>query len=202
MTWTLIHSGQVTPTCNGNLTNIGSDNGLSPCRHRAIIWTNAGMLSVEPLGTNFSENLIKILTFSFKKMHLKMLSGKWWPFCLSLNVLTLFFRARLYAIFCLSPLFPHKLHCSLLHFYFCPCICVECCMHHSWSHGKPGICCIVFYGRRGSLEICEENVWSVNCFYHGHILFNMQIAFLWVSNMLVNLSCLCTHRSKFLPHSP
>ena len=26
-------------------------------------------------------------TFSFKKMHLKILSGKWWPFCLSLNVL-------------------------------------------------------------------------------------------------------------------
>ena len=33
--------------------------------------------------------LINIHTFSFKKMHLKQLSAKWRPFCLSLNVLTL-----------------------------------------------------------------------------------------------------------------
>ena len=31
--------------------------------------------------------LDEIHTFSFKKMHLKMSSGKWWPFCLGLNVL-------------------------------------------------------------------------------------------------------------------
>ena len=31
--------------------------------------------------------LIEIHTISFKKMHLKMSSGKWQPFCLSLNVL-------------------------------------------------------------------------------------------------------------------
>ena len=31
--------------------------------------------------------LIEILTFSFQKMHLKMSSGKWRPFCLGLNVL-------------------------------------------------------------------------------------------------------------------
>ena len=69
------------------LTIIGSDNGLSPQRRPAIIWTNAGILLIGPLGTNFSEILIKIYTFSFKKMHLKM-SGKWQPFCLILNVLT------------------------------------------------------------------------------------------------------------------
>ena len=39
------------------------------------------------LGINFAEILIEIQTFSFKKMHLKMSSGKWHPFCLSLNVL-------------------------------------------------------------------------------------------------------------------
>ena len=43
---------------------------------------------IGPFGTNFSEILIKSHTFSFKKMHLKMLSGKWRPFCLSLNVIT------------------------------------------------------------------------------------------------------------------
>ena len=68
--------------CFGNITSIGSDNGLSPARRQAIIWTNAGILSIAPLGTNFSENLIEIHTFSFKKMHLNRSSAKWRPFCL------------------------------------------------------------------------------------------------------------------------
>ena len=29
-----------------NRVSIGSDNGLSPIRHKAIIWTNAGLLSI------------------------------------------------------------------------------------------------------------------------------------------------------------
>ena len=44
----------------GNLTIIGSDNGLSPGRRQAIIWTNAGILLIEPLGTNFSEISVEI----------------------------------------------------------------------------------------------------------------------------------------------
>ena len=66
---------------------VGSDNGLSPERCQAIIWTNAGIWLMGPRGTNFSEILIEIHLFSFKKMHLKMSSGKWRPFCLGLNVL-------------------------------------------------------------------------------------------------------------------
>ena len=84
----LTHWGRVTHICVGKLTNIGSDNGLSPGRRQAIIWTNAGILSIGPLGINFSEILIKIHTFSFKKMRLQMSSGKWRPSCLGLNVLT------------------------------------------------------------------------------------------------------------------
>ena len=72
------------------LTIIVSDNGLPPSRCQAIIWPNAGILLIGPLGTNFSEILIEIHTFSFKKMHLEMLSGKWRPSCLSFNVLTEF----------------------------------------------------------------------------------------------------------------
>ena len=71
----------------GNLTIIGSDNGLSPDRCQAIIWTNAGLLLIGPLGTNFSEILIEIVTFSSKKMRLKVSSAKRRPFCLGLNVL-------------------------------------------------------------------------------------------------------------------
>ena len=44
---------------------------------------------IGPLGTNFSEILIAIETFSFKKMHLKMSSGKYRTFCLGLSVLNL-----------------------------------------------------------------------------------------------------------------
>ena len=46
------------------LTIIGSDNGLAPSRRQAIIWTNAGILFIEPMGTNFSEIIIEIYTFS------------------------------------------------------------------------------------------------------------------------------------------
>ena len=83
----LTHWGRVTHICVSKFSIFGSDNGLSPGRRQAIIQTNAGILLIWPLGTNFSEILIEINTFSFKKMHLKMPSGKWSPFCLGLNVL-------------------------------------------------------------------------------------------------------------------
>ena len=83
----ITHWGRVTHICVGNLTIIGPDNGLSPGRRQAIIWTNAGILLIGPWGTNFSEILIDIRTFSFNKIHLKMSSAKWRPFCLGLNVI-------------------------------------------------------------------------------------------------------------------
>ena len=85
----LTHWGRVTHICVSKQTIIGSDNGLSPGRRQAIIWTNAGLLLIGTLGTNFSEILIEIGIFSFKKMGLKVSSAKWRPFCLSLNVLKL-----------------------------------------------------------------------------------------------------------------
>ena len=83
----LTHWGLVTHICVSKQTSIGSDNGLSPGRRQAVIWTNAGILLIGPLGTNFNEISIEIHKLSFKKMHLKMSSGKWRPFCLGLNVL-------------------------------------------------------------------------------------------------------------------
>ena len=85
--WVLTHWSRVTHICVSKLTIIGSDNGLSPGRRHAIIWTNTGILFIEPLGTNFSDIFIEIYTFSLKKMHLKMSSGKW-LFRIRLNVLT------------------------------------------------------------------------------------------------------------------
>ena len=84
----LTHSGRVTHICVSTLTIIGSDNGLSPGRRQAIIWTKTGILLIGPLGTNFSQTLIEIHKFSFKKMRLKVSSAKWRPCCLGLNVLT------------------------------------------------------------------------------------------------------------------
>ena len=51
----LTHWGRVTHICISKLTTIGSDNGLPPGRHQAIIWSNAGMLLSSTLGTIFSE---------------------------------------------------------------------------------------------------------------------------------------------------
>ena len=86
----LTHWGRVTHICVSKLSIIGSDNGLSPDRRQAIIWTNAGILLIGTLGTNLNEFLFEIHTFLFKNIRLKMSSGKWRPFCLGLNVLIVF----------------------------------------------------------------------------------------------------------------
>ena len=62
-----------------------SDNDLSPGRRQAIIGNNDGILFIEPLG----EILIEMYHFSFRKMQLKMSSGKWRPFCHRLSGLKL-----------------------------------------------------------------------------------------------------------------
>ena len=73
-TWILIKH-VISPWCRFyaslNLVNIGSDNGLLPIWHQAIIYTIAGIYSVGPIGTNFSVVLIWIRDFSFTKMHFK-----------------------------------------------------------------------------------------------------------------------------------
>ena len=45
----LTHWDRVTHICINKLTIIGSDNGLVPNRHQAIIWINAGLLLIGPL---------------------------------------------------------------------------------------------------------------------------------------------------------
>ena len=96
----LTHWGRATHICVGKLTTIGSDNGLSPERRQASICTNAGILLIGSLGTNFSEILIEIQTFSLKKILLKMSSAKCCSFRLGLNVLIIFhFYVSLVAIY-------------------------------------------------------------------------------------------------------
>ena len=63
----LAHWGRVTHICVTKPTIIGSDNDLSHGRHQAIIWTNAGILLIGLLGTNFC----RILEKSIKKCRLE-----------------------------------------------------------------------------------------------------------------------------------
>ena len=100
----LTHLGRETHIYVSKLSIIGWDNGLLPGRRQAIISTNAGILLIRTLWTNFSEILSEIHAFSFKKMHLKVSSAKWQPFCLGLNELTL----RDIAIYC------NEIHTDLL----------------------------------------------------------------------------------------
>ena len=53
--------------CVSKLNIIGSNNDLSPGQRQVIIWTNAGILLICPLRTKFSEMLIEIHAFLFKK---------------------------------------------------------------------------------------------------------------------------------------
>ena len=94
----------MTHTCVGKFIINGSDNGLSPRRRQAIIWTNAGVLLIRLLKQKFSDILIAIQRFSFNIF--KIWSAKWWPFPRDLNVLILhqgyetLGRAEMYATLC------------------------------------------------------------------------------------------------------
>ena len=75
--------------CVSKLSTIGSDNG----RGQAIIWTDAGLLLIGQLGTNFDEVV-------FKKMDQNMSSGQWGPFCIGLNGLNTKICVHFWAIYC------------------------------------------------------------------------------------------------------
>ena len=82
--WT--HWGWVMHICVSKLTITGSVNGLLPGCRQTIIWTNGGILLISPLGSNFTENVNEIHTFPFQGNAFEMAAGKWWPFCVCLNV--------------------------------------------------------------------------------------------------------------------
>ena len=114
----LTHWGRVTHMCVSKLAIIGSDNGLSTDRRRSFIWTNVGILLIWHLGTNFSEITIEIYTFSYKKMHLIMSSGKWRSFRLGLNVLT-WGRCVSAGVKCVSHIFVWFYRPTFLVFLVC-----------------------------------------------------------------------------------
>ena len=117
--------GRVTHACVSKLTIICSDNGLSPARRQASIWTNAVVLLIGTLGTNISALLSEIQTFSYKKVYCKMSSEKWQPFCLDINVLIM--SRVVYCneghLFLLGPFHPHDMWLERLTMTYCICKC-------------------------------------------------------------------------------
>ena len=85
----LAHWGWVTHICVSKLTIIGSDNGLPPGRRQAIIWTDAGILLIRPLGTNFGEIINRISNIFIQENAFEEVIWKMGGLCLSLNVLIL-----------------------------------------------------------------------------------------------------------------
>ena len=87
--------------CVSDLTIIGSDNGLSPGRHQAIIWTNELIYLIGTLGTNVSKIIIELQTNHSRKciwiyclqmasilsrpQCVKVSSVKWWTFVSGFN---------------------------------------------------------------------------------------------------------------------
>ena len=77
----LTHWGRVTHICVCKLTIIGSDNGLSPGRRPAIIWTNAHQNSYIFIHENALENVVRKLAAILSRPQCVNSSHPWmkWP---------------------------------------------------------------------------------------------------------------------------
>ena len=104
-------TGHSTRAVKGNYTKLYLNNGLSPGRSQAIIWTDAEILLIGPLGSNCTEIVIEIITLSFKKMRFKVSSVKRRPFCIGLNVLNncddFFYRCNTWGSVCIITSVHH-----------------------------------------------------------------------------------------------
>ena len=126
-----------------------------------------------PLGTIFSEILIEIPTFSFKKMHLKMSSAKWRLFCLGFNVLKEGLGVTWISLFCQDVTHPcqfqsvrSKLRYAVVHLSTNIPTLTKGLSHYGFGRIIHAVSCICtnIYNRVG---ICNANKWCNNSgFYH------------------------------------
>ena len=142
------------------LSNTSILNSLRPIdafRRQTIIWTNDGILLIGPLGTNFSEILTGIQAFSFKKMHMKMSSAKWRPFCLGLNVLNMHTYSDLALSHAFHPAFSRR-SCAPFLIQLQPIMCI---IQYTTNYGKT-----LSVNHQHSEDICrrwEEMFARVQC---------------------------------------
>ena len=111
----LTHWGRVMHICVGILPVIGSDSGLSPGRHQAIIWTNAKILLIWPVETNFSEILFRNSNIFIQEIALERVAPKGRPVCLGLNVSIFGACVHLQYLHCVLPLSTLWSGCVLFH---------------------------------------------------------------------------------------
>ena len=120
----LTHWGRATHICVSKLIIIASDNGLSPGRCQAIIWNNAGILSVGLLGTNFSEILhlqwnsdIFFQENALESVVCEMAAMLSWPQCVFVFPLPLSPTWMITSVvYCIRILFIHALSPTAVYF--------------------------------------------------------------------------------------
>ena len=78
----------MTHICVSKLSTIGSNYDLSPARRKAIISTNAGILLIWTIRTNFNENVNRNSYIFSHENPFENVVCELRPFCLGLNVLT------------------------------------------------------------------------------------------------------------------
>ena len=127
--------------CVRKLSNIGSDNGLSPVRRQVIIGTNAGMLFMGNLGTNISDIFIAIGTFSFTKCI--------WKCRLRKMVAILFSPLCVNGV---NPTYPYAFVCHQMSF-----TCSDLCELGMINHVIALIISFQSHGKQVQ-EVCQEQV--------------------------------------------
>ena len=150
----LTHWGRVTHICINKTTIIGSDNGLSPGRCQAIIWTNAGILLIGTLGTNNSEisnqmSFLFIREIAYENVIWKMAAILFRPQCVKAWVLSYKEDRVRWAITGEAQLqiCCHLNHLSCLNCSFKAPNCLPLCYQHMWGNS---------FGRESCLDSSAE----------------------------------------------
>ena len=92
--------------------NLG-DRWIPRTNDAPTIWTNDYIFINWNLRNTFQWNSIRNQRFSFKNIHIKTSSAKWWPYCLGLNVLTPPSPNATYMRQWIGPALVHILACRL-----------------------------------------------------------------------------------------
>ena len=175
----------MTYICISKLTTIGSHNGLSLERRQANIWTNAGILLIGTLGTNFSEILIRIFIQenAFENGVCEMAS-----ICLGLNVLILLLTKIAQKDKMWVSDWPHilqttvQIFCHFYSFIFLFCFCI---IHLQALHLHMFLFFLVYFHFPIS---CNDIFWYLNIFC------TMTFTVSWGGHVEINqdyIRCIC-----------
>ena len=162
----------MTHICVGKLTIIGSDNGLSPGRRQAIIWTIAGILLIGPLWTDFIEILIRIQTFSFQENAFENGICEMASICLGLYVLS----PTMNLIFTRGQFWPSGIVVACVCLSVCPSVRLSVCVC-----GKHLLVCTITHHpfKLGSLNLDHrcKRPWLRSLLFWGWLTLTFKVKF-------------------------